>query len=59
VKETSLPVKLRRALASGALYEGVIPLVVGASPAQVSRALRRMEERGEVVYDHQTWQLAK
>jgi hypothetical protein len=45
VKETSLPVKLRRALASGALYEGVIPLVVGAS--------------GEVVYDHQTWQLAK
>jgi DNA-binding IclR family transcriptional regulator len=55
--------RILRALERGPLYEGVLPAIVGTSPAHARRVLRHLQTAGHVARDlpdnPQTWKLAK
>lgn len=56
--DATIQERILRALARGPLYEGVIPLVVGTTPAHARRILRHLRTLGHVRRDDAgTWSL--
>jgi len=55
--EATTQERIMRALANGPLYEGVIPLVVSATPQVTRRCLRSLANARHIVNENGTWRL--
>lgn len=53
----TLEARVYAALRIGPLYDGLVPLVVGASKTRTRRALRSLQTRGDVTFDGTTWRV--
>lgn len=58
MKDATMQTRIIRALERGPLYEGVVPLVVGTTPAHARRILLHLQTLGHVTRDAEgTWKI--